>query len=316
MPNTLTDILICGPTASGKSAVALELAQRVDGIVVNADALQVYDNWRVLTARPSVEDENLVEHRLYGHIGRHQRYSVGEWLRDINSLRQATVKPLIIVGGTGLYFTSLTKGLVDIPAIPDEVRTRGDQMRLTGGIAAFKAELDKATLENIDTNNPMRLQRAWEVLVSTGRGLADWHAETPAPLIKLEDTCPIVLNSDKNWLNSRIEQRFHHMVENGALSECQDNLNDGWDPALPSSQALGAPELIAYLRDQVTLENAINDATIATRQFAKRQRTWFRSKMMDWHPVSVTDSSSAQLIADYIAKAVTNRDFTDLSRLA
>ncbi len=273
-------VLIAGPTASGKSALALEIARAQGGVVINADAIQVYANWRVLTARPSEAEEAEVQHLLYGHIPGNADYSVGHWLREIAPLLESGLRP-IITGGTGLYFTALTEGLADIPATPPDIRAEADARMAGDGREALLTELDDESRARIDPLNPMRVQRAWEVLRNTGRGIAAWQDDTPPPLLPLDDTVPILFDVDKEWLNARIARRFDLMLEQGALEEARANLT-GWDPALLSSKAIGAPELIAHLQGELTLEEAREAATIATRQFAKRQRTWFRSKMRDW----------------------------------
>ncbi|SEP64235.1 tRNA (adenosine(37)-N6)-dimethylallyltransferase MiaA [Thalassovita taeanensis] len=273
-------VLIAGPTASGKSALALRIAREQGGVIINADAIQVYDNWRTLTARPSPQDESQVPHLLYGHVPGDAAYSVGHWLREVAPLLRDGPRP-IIVGGTGLYFTALTEGLAEIPATPPAIRAEADARILAEGHAPLLAELDEATRARVDPLNPMRVQRAWEVLRSTGRGLAAWQAETPTPYLRNTDVIPILFDVDKDWLNARISRRFDQMLDQGALDEARANLPD-WDPARLSSKAIGAPELIAHLRGEISLETARETATIATRQFAKRQRTWFRSKMRSW----------------------------------
>lgn len=286
-------ILIAGPTASGKSGLALTLAERFGGAVVNADALQVYSAWRILTARPDAAEEARAPHFLYGHVGLNQPYSVGHWLREVDrclaELRERDLRP-IIVGGTGLYFQALTRGLVDIPPIPPRIRQEADRITATSGNSAlveYLREEDPATYSKIDINNPARTQRAWEVLRATGRGLADWHSATPPPLLPLEQTHALLLRPDTDWLNRRIDARFDLMLEQGALDECRAVLDSGWNPSLPSCQAIGAKELIAYLQGEMPLAEAIELAKIQTRQYAKRQRTWFRSKMRDWHQIEM-----------------------------
>ena len=271
-------VLIAGPTASGKSALAMEIAARDGRVIVNADALQVYDNWRILTARPSVEDEATLPHALYGHIGRDQSYSVGHWLREVTPFLNS---PVVVVGGTGLNFTALTRGLAEIPPIPAEVRREADLRLQTIGRTGLLGELDADTLSRIDQMNGARVQRAWEVLRATGRGLAAWQQDTPPPLLPREKAEALVLLPDPGWLNDRIARRFAAMITAGALEEARANLA-GWDPTLPSSRAIGGPELIAYLQGWSTLAEAIESATLASRQYAKRQRTWFRSNMSDW----------------------------------
>ncbi len=288
MTQNTTPILIAGPTASGKSALALRLAHQFDGCIINADALQVYDCWSVLSACPDSDEQAQAPHHLYAHIGKHTPYSAGHWLRDVQSVLQASDKRPIIIGGTGLYFTALTKGLAAIPEIPADIRAQGDDIRLTLGKDGFITDLqtdDPETLATLDQNNPARLQRAWEVLRTTDKGLSKWHAETPPPLVDPAKSAKIVLNSDRDWLAERIERRFDLMMDHGALDEVRNYITDGWDSTLPSAQAIGARELVAYLNGELDLETAITNAKAQTRQYAKRQRTWFRSKMANWHRI-------------------------------
>lgn len=273
-------VLIAGPTASGKSALALEIARTQGGVIINADAIQVYANWRILTARPTPKEQADQPHRLYGHIPGDADYSVGHWLRDLKPLLQGSERP-IIVGGTGLYFTALTEGLADIPATPPDIRAIADARIAEHGHTPLLDELDPDTRARLDVLNPMRVQRAWEVQQTTGRGLAAWQDDTPPPLLPLDNTTPILFDVDRDWLNDRIARRFDLMLEQGALDEARANLPT-WNPAHLSAKAIGAPELIAHLRGELTLDQAREAATIATRQFAKRQRTWFRSKMKRW----------------------------------
>jgi len=277
-------ILIAGPTASGKSGLACRIAETAGGAIVNADALQVFDNWRVLTARPSPEEETALPHRLYGHVAGCDSYSVGHWLRDIAPvLADQSTRP-IIVGGTGLYFRALTEGLADIPATDPSVRHEADALVAQQGTAALAERLrteDPMTAARIDMQNPMRVQRAWEVLRQTGRPLAEWQDDTAPPLVPLAHATPLVLMPDKGWLNARIDLRFDLMLDHGALDEARANL-PGWDPARLSSRAIGAPELIAHLKGDLPLAEAAKRAKIASHQYAKRQRTWFRARMRTW----------------------------------
>ncbi|MDF1872652.1 tRNA (adenosine(37)-N6)-dimethylallyltransferase MiaA [Vannielia sp.] len=268
-------VLIAGPTASGKSAMALEIASRFGGRIINADALQVFSNWRILTARPSAAEENLAPHALYGHVPGDQSYSVGHWLRDVTPLLSGP-RP-ILIGGTGLYFTALTEGLADIPETPPEVRAKANSLPLEALLAA----LDNTQKARIDTANRARVQRAYEVLHTTGKPLWRWQDETPPPRLPLTRAQPILLDAPKTWLTPRIERRFDLMLAEGALEEARANL-PGWNPNLPSSKAIGAPELIAHLRGEIPLSEAKERATIATRQYAKRQRNWFRARMKAW----------------------------------
>lgn len=278
-------VLIAGPTASGKSGLALEIAARSGGVIVNADALQVYDCWRILTARPAAAEEAAAAHRLYGHVGRDQPYSVGHWLREVAQILAGNARP-IIVGGTGLYLSALTEGLAKIPEIPAEVRAEADALRIAGAIDAMLADLDGATRARIDVQNPARVQRAWEVARATGRGLADWQAETGAPLLALAKVQALVLVPDRDWLGRRIDQRFDAMLVSGALDEVRAELPT-WVPTRASARAIGAPELVAHLRGEIGLAEATEAVRIASRQYAKRQRTWFRSRMKDWQPLTL-----------------------------
>ena len=281
-------VVIAGPTASGKSALALKIAREIGGVVVNADALQVWGCWRVLSARPSEAEEAEVPHRLYGHLARDASYSVGHWLRDLAPILEAwrAGGPVpVIVGGTGLYLTALTEGLADIPPTPPEIRAEADARRVCEGHAAMAEELDAQTRARVDLANPMRVQRAWEVMRATGRGLAAWQDETPPPLlheVRTDGARLLHLDPPRDVLADRIDARFDAMLAGGALEEAAALAPD-WDAAALWAKAIGAPELIAYLAGEVSLAQARTRAQAATRQYAKRQRTWFRARMSDWH---------------------------------
>lgn len=278
-------MLLAGPTASGKSALALQLAIEQQRAVINADALQVYECWRVLSARPSPAEETAAPHFLYGHVPFDAAYSAGQWLRDVASFLQSDPAP-VIVGGTGLYFLALTEGLAEIPETDMRVRARASELMNAAGIDALIETLDPLTRSRIDLRNPMRVQRAYEVQIQTGRGLAAWHADTPPPLLPVEQAARWVISTDTAWLNGRIDQRFDMMMQGGALDEARAMLAR-WDPDLPSAKAIGAPELIAFLRGEISESDAIRRAKIASHQYAKRQRTWFRRRMSGWRHVNV-----------------------------
>ncbi len=278
-------VLIAGPTASGKSALAEAIVARDGGVIVNADALQVYSCWRILTARPSPADEAALPHRLYGHVGRDQAYSAGHWLRDVAAVLAAGRRP-VIVGGTGLYFSALTEGLAEIPPTPPALRAEADALLARRGVAALLADLDPETAARIDCRNPARVQRAWEVLRSTGTGLAHWQDATGAPLVPLADAEALVLHPGRDWLGARIDARFDAMMAAGALDEVAAEL-PFWQPARPSARAIGAVELVAFLHGEIPLTGAVAAAKVATRQYAKRQRTWFRNRMRDWRGLTL-----------------------------
>jgi tRNA dimethylallyltransferase len=268
--------VIAGPTASGKSALALEIARQGGGVIVNADASQVYSCWRIVTARPSEAEEAEIPHALYGHVGCFTPYSAGHWLRDVTPLLRGPDRP-IIVGGTGLYFSALTQGMVDIPETPPDIRAAANALSLEELLAG----VDERTQAGIDTQNRARVQRAFEVQAATGRSLADWQADTPPPSLALRDACALVVESPRDWLLDRINRRFDRMLAMGALDEVRAML-DRYDPSLPAFRAIGVPELAAHLRGEMTLDAARVAATVSTRQFAKRQRTWFRARMDGW----------------------------------
>lgn len=278
-------VLIAGPTASGKSALALAIARAQGGLIVNADALQVWSCWRVLTARPSAAEEAAAPHALYGHLAPGTPWSVGDWLRAVAALMDSGQR-LIVTGGTGLYLSSLTRGLAVIPPVPPDIRAEADARLAAGGLADMIAALDARTAAGLDLQNPARVQRAWEVLKATGRGLADWQADTPPPLLPLARAQPLVLVPGRDWLAARIARRFDAMLAAGALDEVREMLSR-WSPTAQWARAIGAPELAAHLRGGMTLPEARERAIIASRQYAKAQRIWFRGRMRDWEKLPV-----------------------------
>ncbi len=281
-------VLIFGPTASGKSGLALRIAREQGGEIINADALQVYQGWPILTAQPPAEDLAQVRHHLYGHLPPDAPYSVGDWLRAVEPFLSGP-RP-IIVGGTGLYFTALTEGLADIPATPAEIRAEADALPLPDLITA----LDPMTASGLDLQNRARVQRAWEVQRATGRSIRDWQSATPAPLLPLSACTPLALMPEVDWLNARIAQRFDQMMEMGALDEARAMV-PLWDPLAPSSKAIGAAEMIAHLAGDLPRESLKEAVITATRQYAKRQRTWLRSRMKRWRQVGLPDVGANRL---------------------
>lgn len=294
---SLDPILIAGPTASGKSGLALRLAERDGGVIINADASQVYACWRILSARPDDSDLARAPHRLFGHVAASRRHSAGDWRREalaaIAVARRDGLRP-IVVGGTGLHFAALLDGLAEIPPIPPEVRARSEAL-LAAGTAAMLADLarhDPETLSRIDAANPMRVQRAWDVLTATGRGLAWWHARMPTPGIAA--AARIVVMPETSALDRSIRRRLGAMVAGGVLDEVRAFLSLGLAPDLPASRAIGAADFARHLRGEATLDAALASAATATRQLAKRQRTWLRGRMAGW---TWADPASADLLA-------------------
>ncbi len=294
-------ILIAGPTASGKSALAVSIAAQLNGWVINADSMQVYSGWHTLTARPEPADEAKVPHRLYGIVDPSLRYSVGSWLKDVTSIlaeaRNAGAVP-VIVGGTGLYFTALTRGLSNIPAIPATIRDAAEARLAEHGAEAFRRDLlaYDPTAAKLDIVNPRRMIRAWEVMEGTGRSLTDWAQETPPPLLATEQTIRLAINADRDLLNARIEGRFEQMIEAGVMDEVTAMANRHLDPSIPAMKAVGAPPLMAHLRGDLTLEQAVTQAKTDTRRYAKRQRTWLRNQMSDW-PLIAMNAPVEDIIA-------------------
>lgn len=280
---TYQPILIAGPTASGKSALALKLAREFNGTIINADALQVYACYHVLTARPSLDDQKQAPHALYGYVENKLGYSVGTWLTDLkNTLSQIKNTP-IIVGGTGLYFKALTEGLVDIPEIDEMTRksVSDDHQKLGFGAMQEKLQqIDSQICTTIDIQNPRRVLRAIEVFEQTGRPLSDWQKDTPAPLLPSSLCRKIVVMPDTALTDERIKARFEIMIKTGAIEEVEAQLP--FMPNLPANKAIGAREIASYLNGEISLEDAKTQGALLTRQYAKRQRSWFRSNMKDW----------------------------------
>lgn len=283
-------VLIAGPTASGKSRLAADLAQRRGGIVVNADSMQVYRELAVITARPTEAEEAAATHRLYGHVSAATRYSVGDWLRDVDAVVAAAAgedRPIVVIGGTGLYFKALTEGLAEVPPIPPEIRTGVREAARAAGAEALHARLasiDPDGARAIRPSDPARIIRALEVFEATGRTLGEWQRAAPArPVLDGEGTTRIVLAPDPILLRERISARAEAMVANGGLAEVAALRALELDPELPVMKAIGVGELSAHLRGDVSLEEAIAAVKTETRRYAKRQMTWFRGHMRDWH---------------------------------
>ena len=298
--HVIPPILIAGPTASGKSGLALRLAEAAPSVVINADALQVYDGWRVLTARPSVEDETRAPHRLYGHVPVTETHSAGRWLREVAAeldAARAAGRRAIVVGGTGLYFTALTQGLAEIPETPPEVRAAAEARLAELGAEGFAAELarlDPATHARIDARNPRRVMRAWEAFHVAGRPLAELQDATPPPLLPLARARALRLMPERAALYAAIETRFDQMLEAGALEEARAALD--WPPAPGAMKAIGAAELLAHLRGEIPLAEAREAAVQATRRYAKRQLAWMRNRLPDW-PAAATPRAALALLA-------------------
>jgi tRNA dimethylallyltransferase len=283
--------LIAGPTASGKSKLALKTAREQGSIVVNADSMQVYSDLRILTARPSEADIALVPHRLYGFRPAEEPYSVASWLEDIAPLvadARAGDAPLVIVGGTGLYFKALLEGLSPVPEIPENIREYWrSEAKKRGGPAlhAVLRERDPAMAARLQETDPQRIARALEVLEATGRSLLEWQAESGQPVIRADEAECLFLAPPREVLYARCNERWGAMIEAGALDEVARLKSRGLDPGLPAMRAVGVRPLIAYLDGLLDWEAACIEARTETRRYAKRQLTWARKNMITWRAI-------------------------------
>ena len=284
---TIDAVLIAGPTASGKSAAALSLAKALNGQIINADSMQVYDAAPILTARPTAQEMASAPHALFGHVPPTQVYSVGQYVQDakaaIAAARAAGRMP-ILVGGTGLYFTALTDGLAQIPPVPDDIRNAARALLDEIGVGELHARLaakDAKTASRLRPTDPQRVLRAYEVFEATGRPLADWQEEAHGqPILKDMTLARFVLDPPRPQLREAIARRFEMMLEKGALEEAA--LLKHLDSSLPAAKLLGLAQMIALAEGRLGREEALEQAITATRQFAKRQMTWFRNRMGDY----------------------------------
>lgn len=297
-------LIVTGPTAGGKSGLALELAERLGGWIINADSMQVYRDLRVLTARPDRADEARVQHRLFGVLGAEERCSVGRWLdmavAEIGAARAAGRLP-ILVGGTGMYLKALTEGLAPVPEVPAAATAEATALYDRLGGAAFAeilAERDPGAAETLPPGDRQRLIRAYAVARATGRTLADWQAEAPAgPAMDAQFTTVLVL-PPRDALYAACDARFSAMLDTGAMDEVRALLARGLDPSLPALRAVGVRELGAVIRGEMTLDRAADKARQATRNYAKRQLTWFRHQLA---PDLTLDRGGAVAAADVLA---------------
>jgi tRNA dimethylallyltransferase len=299
-------ILIAGPTASGKSALALALAEKLGGVIVNADSMQVYRDLRIITARPTPEEEARVPHRLYGHIDAAVNFSVGRWCTEAAGVLAAIKqerRAAIVVGGTGLYFNALTRGLAAVPPIPAQIRDEVRGRLATDGVEALHAELterDPATAARLTPRDRARVTRALEVVLATGRSLTQWHDDNMPSSVDAARAAKIFLMPDRDELLRRIDARFDAMMAAGAREEVRALAARKLDPNLPAMKAHGVPWLIRYLNGEIALAEAVEGGKRDTRQYTKRQATWFRNQLPDFAWVAPSDAIAAveaQLLA-------------------
>ena len=285
-------VLIAGPTASGKSALALALAEQTGGVVINTDSMQVYRDLRVLTARPTMEEEVLVPHRLYGHVDASINFSAGAWVADAaKTLGEARVQSRlpIFVGGSGLYFKALTRGLSAVPPIPTDIRNSVRARLERDGVEALHAELarrDPVSAERLKPRDRSRIARALEVVEATGRSLTDWHREGLPPLLPSGEFTALFLSPERDALYARIDARFDAMLKAGAPEEVERLAARKLDPLLPAMKAHGVPALIRHLNGEIRLEEAATIGRADTRHYAKRQFTWFRHQLPEFEWVT------------------------------
>ena len=297
-------LLIAGPTASGKSAVALRLAERFGGTIVNADSMQVYSDLSVLTARPSAAEAQRAPHLLFGEVDGAENFSVGRWLaraREILAAAHDRAGPLIFVGGTGLYFRALTEGLSDIPRVPEDVRAavRAEaEGQTTPSLHAALAARDSATAARLRPSDRQRVLRALEVVAATGRPLVEFHGAREASALPAGAWAGLFLAPEREALNARIESRFDEMLRDGALDEVAALAARKLDPALPAMRAHGVPHLIAHLEGRLSLDEARALAVRDTRRYAKRQFTWARHQMpaFAWTPPEGAEAAGAEAL--------------------
>jgi tRNA dimethylallyltransferase len=289
-------VLIAGPTASGKSALALDLAQKTGGVVINTDSMQVYRDLRILTARPTEAEEAQAPHRLYGHVDAAVNFSAGAWVSDAaKALAEARAENRlpIFAGGSGLYFKALTRGLSAVPPIAAEVRERVRAKLERDGVEALHAELahkDPVSAERLKPRDRARIARALEVVEATGRSLSDWHREGLPPLLPPEEFSALFLAPERDQLYARIDARFDAMLGAGALEEVAALAARNLDPLLPAMKAHGVPALIRHLRGEIRREEAAEIGRADTRHYAKRQFTWFRHQLPEFEWVKPEDA--------------------------
>ncbi|GAB5373881.1 MAG: tRNA (adenosine(37)-N6)-dimethylallyltransferase MiaA [Acuticoccus sp.] len=285
-------VLIAGPTASGKSSLAMTLAERLGGVIVNADAMQVYRDLRVLTARPSVAEERAVPHALFGTVDAAEAHSVAAWLADMRTaLAQAAAagRRPIVVGGTGLYLAALTEGLSPMPPVPDDVRAFWREGRAASASEELHAELarrDARMAARLRPSDRQRVVRALEVFEATGRSLADWQGERAAPLVSPTDAVRIVIAPPREALRAAIAARFDTMMDEGAVAEAAALSARNLDAGLPAMKAIGVRPLADYAAGRLDRSHAIDQSVTESRQYAKRQETWFRHRFADWTRVA------------------------------
>jgi tRNA dimethylallyltransferase len=299
-------ILIAGPTASGKSAQALALAEKLGGTIINADSMQVYRDLRIITARPTLAEEARLPHRLYGHVDAAENFSVGRWCTEVADVLAATkreARAAIVVGGTGLYFKALTQGLAAVPPIPAQIRNEVRGRLASEGVEALHAELtrrDPAAAARLMPGDRARVTRALEVILATGRSIVQWHEANMPACVDAALAAKVFLMPDRDALLRRVDARFDAMMVAGALDEVRALAARRLDPNLPAMKAHGVPWLIRHLNGEIALAEAVEGGKRDTRQYTKRQATWFRNQLSDFvwvEPERALAAVEGQLLA-------------------
>ena len=303
-------ILIHGPTASGKSALAVDLAKGLDGEVINADSMQVYRDLPILSARPRAEEMDGVPHHLFGHVDAAERYSTGAWLNDASEVLadvQRRGKTPIVVGGTGLYLLALTTGLSEIPPVPEDIRSDVHALFKAEGVAGLARkleEVDPETAEGLAPNDRQRLSRALEVWLATGRSIRDFQGQRSRSPLGEGEWLGVALTPVRARLYARIDRRFEGMMMHGAISEARSLVARGLDPDLPSMKAHGMPWLAAFIAGDISAETAASYAKRDTRRYAKRQFTWIGRQFPFWPRVPTLDPPLRKKVIFALHKAI------------
>jgi len=307
LPNSI--LIVAGPTASGKSDFALEVAKKYNGVIINCDSMQVYSELQIITARPSLIDEGIISHKLYGIISVKDVFSAGIWrdlaITEIKKCWQSGNLP-IITGGTGLYIKALMEGLTEIPSISKEIIEEVTKRRKKIGIEAFHRELrnfDPVSAERLNRSDSQRVTRAYAVYVATDRSLSDWHDQKPTIEPFVAHYQSIIFEPPRDALYNSCEKRIDLMLENGVLGEVRSLMDINLDPMRPAMKALGVREFTAFLDNKMTIDEAVNAAKQSTRRYAKRQMTWFRNQIVQDYRLKT--QYSKRIIPEIFSKIIT-----------
>ena len=280
---------IVGPTAIGKSSLAIKVAKKLNGQIINVDSMQVYENLNILTARPSEQEMKEIKHHLYGHIKGSERYNVARWCEEASVIIKNCTKnniPTVVVGGTGLYVDKLINGLVDIPSIPEDYKIKSEELLLNKGIKKFYntvSEFDSEALKKINPNDLNRLKRIWEVFMYTKIPMSNWIKNKTKKFLDNPKYILYLFLPDREKNYERVNKRFVKMIDNGAVEEVKQLLKLNFDKSLPVMRAHGVPEISLYLDKKIVLEECINKGQQVTRNYVKRQHTWWSSTNLRIH---------------------------------